>query len=83
MWWRRVEYLHATQSRDPSPEAEPDGGPLGVELGIVHLATDSDGVTISGAVVKQARARYRSRRQCRHSVTTKNAKRRLRKDVDH
>jgi putative transposase len=78
---RGVYYLHVTQSREASPEAEPASGTLGVDLGIMNLATDSDGETFSGAIVKQARARYHTRRQRLQKVGTKNAKRRLRKNA--
>ena len=49
-----------------------------MDLGIVQLATDSDGQSFSGAHVKAARARYHLRRQRLQQVGTKNAKRRLR-----
>src|SRR6185437_1390046 len=60
---------------------EPDGGTLGVDLGIVNLATDSEGETFSGAKVKHARQRYHTRRQRLQKANTKNAKRRLRKNA--
>ena len=47
----------------------------------MNLATDSEGETFSGATVKQARARYHTRRQRLQKVNTKNAKRRLRKNA--
>ncbi len=82
VWRRGIYYLHVTQSREALcvPPA-PDGGTLGVDLGIVQLATDSDGQTFSGAQVKQARARYHTRRQRLQKADTKNAKRRLRKNA--
>jgi putative transposase len=92
---RGVYYLHVTQSREApdTPEQAPEGGTLGVDLGIVNLATDSDGEAFSGTAVKKARARYHTRRQRLQQVGTKNAKRRLRqnagrerrfqKDVNH
>ena len=93
VWRRDVYYLHVTQSRQAPPETAPDGGTLGVDLGIVNLATDSTGETFSGAKVKQARARFHTRRQRLQKVNTKHAKRRLRqnagrerrfqKDVNH
>jgi len=52
VWRDGVYYLHVTQSREAPSEVEPDGGMLGVDLGIVNLATDSDGETFSGARVK-------------------------------
>jgi IS605 OrfB family transposase len=54
---------------------------LGVDLGIVNLATDSDGQVFSGAMVHTVRARYHRRRQRLQKVGTKNAKRRLRKNA--
>lgn len=48
-----------------------------MDLGIVNLATDSDGVAYSGLQVEQARQRYQRRRSALQSVGTKNAKRRL------
>jgi putative transposase len=93
VWRRGVYYLHVTQGREAEPETEPDGGTLGVDLGIVNLATDSDGQTFSGAMIHTVRARYHLRRQRLQQVNTKNAKRRLRqnagkerrfqKDVNH
>jgi putative transposase len=56
-------------------------GTLGIDLGIVDLATDSMGEAFSGAAVQQARARYHTRRQRLQQVGTKNAKRRLRKNA--
>jgi IS605 OrfB family transposase len=86
VWRAGVYYLHVTQSREALGAVEPDGGTLGVDLGIVNLATDSDGETCSGAQVKQARVRYHLRRQRLQkanikNATTKNAKRRLRKNA--
>lgn len=81
VWRRGVYYLHVTQRREAPDTTEPDGGTLGVDLGIVNLATDSDGETFSGATVKKARQRYHTRRQRLQKVNTKNAKRRLRKNA--
>ena len=53
-------------------------GVLGVDLGIVNLATDSDGETHSGAVIERVRQRYQARRKRLQSVNTKNSTRRLR-----
>ena len=83
VWRRGVYYVHVTQSREApdTPDQEPDGGVLGVDLGIVNLATDSEGETFSGEKVKNARQRYHTRRQRLQKVGTKNAKRRLRKNA--
>jgi putative transposase len=78
VWREGVYYLHITQSREAPPEAAPDGATLGVDLGIVNLATDSEGEHFTGAMVHLVRNRYHLRRQRRQPVGTKNAKRRLR-----
>jgi putative transposase len=87
-----VWYLHVTQTKaDPAPD-EPTGF-LGIDLGIVNLAADSDGETYTGADVECRRRWYRARRAALQRVHTKSAKRRLRqlkrrqrrfqKDTDH
>jgi putative transposase len=87
-----VWYLCITQTKaDPAPD-EPTGY-LGVDLGIVNLATDSDGTTYSGERVERVRTRYAGRRRALQSVKTKSAKRHLKrlsgkqrrfqKDVNH
>src|SRR5215469_11727564 len=78
VWRAGTYYLHVTQSRDAPPEAEPNGGTLGVDLGIVNLATDSEGERFTGAQVQTVRARYHLRRRHLQKVGTRNAKRRLR-----
>jgi len=61
----------------------PDGAPLeptdvlGVDLGIVNIATDSTGETFSGDAVEANRVKYATRRAVLQSVGTKSAKRRL------
>jgi putative transposase len=78
--WRDGEYyLHITQSRAAPPEAEPDGGALGVDLGIANVATDSEGEHFTGAIVHVVRNRYHLRRQRLQEVGTRNAKRRIRR----
>ena len=69
-------YLLVTCNVDVPPPAEVDDA-LGVDLGIVNLATDSDGESYSGAQVEQTRQRYAKRRSALQSVGTKSAKRRL------
>ncbi len=68
-------------------------GVLGVDLGIVNLATDSDGETFSGAKVDATRERYAKLRTNLQKANTRSAKRHLkrlsnreskfRKDVNH
>ena len=53
-------------------------GVIGVDLGIVHIATDSDGNTHSGQQIDRVRDRYHLRRQRLQAVGTRNSRRRLR-----
>jgi transposase len=67
-----------TQSKaDPRPD-EPTGW-LGVDLGIVNLATVSDGETHSGKAVETKRQWYANRRAALQKVGTKSAKRHLKR----
>ena len=50
---------------------------LGVDLGIVNLAADSDGETYSGATVDVKRRHYEKLRSSLQRVGTKNSRRRL------
>jgi hypothetical protein len=52
---------------------------LGVDVGIVNLAVDSDGETHAGSQVEHKRQWYANRRKALQSVGTKSAKRRLQK----
>lgn len=53
--------------------------PLGVDLGVANIATDSDGNVYSGSKVKNIRFRHRRLRSALQSAGTKSAKRHLRK----
>ena len=71
-------YLCLTQTKvAPAPD-EPTGW-LGVDLGIVNLATDSDGEVYSGKNTERKRQWYTSRRAALQKVGTKSAKRRLKR----
>lgn len=66
----------------PEPPAEPVEdtlGTLGVDLGIVNLATDSDGETFSGAAIEHTRQRLGTLRAALQTRGTKSAKRHLKK----
>lgn len=80
VWKRGVYYLHVTQSQGAPSLPEDDGQRLGVDLGIVNLATDNDGQTFTGAQVRAVRQRYHKRRQILQRVGTQSAKRRLKKN---
>src|SRR5262245_42437911 len=54
VWRDGVYYLHITQSGELleiAGAAEPEGGTLGVDLGITNLATDSEGEHFTGKLV--------------------------------
>jgi putative transposase len=78
VWRAGVYYLHVTQSREAPLETASDGGTLGVDLGIVNLATDSEGEHFTGKIIPIVRGRYYLRRQRLQKVGTKSSKRRLR-----
>ena len=58
---------------DPEPAEEP----LGVDLGIVNLATDSDGQTYSGAAIEHTRQQVGTLKAALQTRGTKSAKRHL------
>jgi len=61
----------------------PDGAPieptdfLGVDLGIVNLATDSDGTTYTGAAVERVRRKHAKQRRALQRRNTRGAKKKL------
>jgi hypothetical protein len=71
-------FLHLVQ-HTPAPPSDDPTGYLGVDLGIVNVATDSTGQTFTGALVRavrEKRARQRRRLQTRN---TRRSRARLRK----
>ena len=78
VWRRGIYYLNVTQSKE-APEQIESTDTLGVDLGVVRLATDSEGESFSGAKVHEVRMRYHKRRQVLQQVSTRSAKRRLKK----
>ena len=68
--------MNVTQSKD-TPEQIETNETLGVDLGVVQLATDSTGESFSGAKVHEVRTRYQKRRSELQRVDTRSAKRRL------
>lgn len=73
-----VFFLAVTIDR-PTPPAEQPSDTLGVDLGIVNLATDSDGETFSGAAVEHTRQRLLKLRAALQKRGTKSAKRHLKR----
>ena len=69
-------YIHVWCEFDDLAVLTPNGF-LGVDLGIVNLATDSDGNVYSGANVEATRERISSLRAALQSKGTKSAKRHL------
>ena len=68
----------AVKFPDP-PKADVSGGVLGVDLGIVELATDSEGQSYSGEPVKAVRCRVREHRRQVQKKKTRSAFKRLQK----
>lgn len=62
-------------------EAEPftPEGVIGIDLGIVHIATDSEGNKYTGEAVKRVRKRYRRLRQELQALKTRSARKRMAK----
>ena len=77
----------------PEAPATPPTGFLGVDLGIVQIASDSDGQSFSGAAVENTRRRYHTARRALQANGSRSAKRhlkrinrkeaRFRKDTNH
>ncbi len=78
--YRKGTFYLAVTLEVPEPEVNmPEGGTLGVDLGIVNLATDSEGESFSGERIEKARAHYASLRGRLQKRGTKSAKRHLKK----
>jgi len=73
-----IFYL-ATVVDAPEPTPDDPTGTLGVDLGVVNLAVDSDGEFYSGAPVDKVRERIDALKGTLQSVGTKSAKRHLKK----
>lgn len=63
----------------PEPAPDEPQGTLGVDLGIVNLATDSDGQTFSGGQIERTRKKMLALRSALQAKGTKSAKRHLKK----
>jgi putative transposase len=72
-------YLAIAVKTTEPPKSETPGGVLGVDLGIVEIATDSEGHSYSGAAVKSVRRRVRRIRRLLQAKGTRSAKRHLKK----
>src|SRR2546429_3493254 len=63
----------------PTPPLEEMTDTLGIDLGIINLATDSEGETFSGEAVEKNRKRHHALRQRLQKRGTKSAKRHLKR----
>src|SRR5437764_1722556 len=77
----RLSWLSAVSARPPklTSEIRAFNQTLGVDLGIINLATDSEGETFSGEQVERNRKRHHALRQRVQKRGTKRAKRHLKK----
>jgi putative transposase len=78
IWRDGVFYLYATIEVPEPPPGEPEEY-LGIDLGIVNLAADSDGGTYSGEAVERHRRIDARRRRNLQRRGTKAARRKLRR----
>jgi putative transposase len=77
--YRKGVFYLAVTLEVPTPLPQESGDTLGVDLGIVNLATDSTGETFSGQAVEHNRRRHHALRQRLQKRGTKSAKRHLKK----
>lgn len=77
--WRDGTFYLAVTLDVPEPTPDEVTETLGIDLGIVNLATDSDGDTFSGEQVEKVRTRMHALRQRLQKRGTKSAKRHLKK----
>ncbi len=77
--YRKRTFYLAVTLEVPTPEPDNVSGILGIDLGIVNLATDSEGESFSGKAVEKVRQRHTALRQRLQKRGTKSAKRHLKK----
>jgi putative transposase len=75
--YRKNQFFLATTVEVPDGTPFTPEGYLGVDLGIVSLATTSDGTSFTGEAVEWVRTRYDTLRATLQSIGTKSAKRHL------
>ncbi len=75
----RGEFYLFTTCEVETPETKDVQNYLGVDLGIVNIAADSDGETFKGEAVEQHRRKFSHRRRNLQRKGTKAAKRKLKK----
>lgn len=72
-------FLHATIEAPEAPQTDPVNGFLGVDLGIVNIATSSDGDRAAGSRLNRYRQRQRRLRARLQAKKTSSARRLLKK----
>jgi putative transposase len=77
--YRKGVFYLAVTLEVPTPISDEVSDTLGIDLGIVNLATDSKGETFSGEAVEHNRQRLHALRQRLQKRGTKSAKRHLKK----
>src|SRR2546421_8937393 len=77
--YRQGVFYLAVTLEVPAPTPDETTDILGIDLGILILATDSEGETFSGEQVEKTRKRYAALRQRLQKRGTKSAKRHLKK----
>ncbi len=77
--YRKGEFYLAVTLDVPEPLPDAPQETLGVDLGIVNLATDSEGESFSGQAVERNRKRHAALRKRLQKCGTKSAKRHLKK----
>jgi IS605 OrfB family transposase len=77
--YRKGQFYLAVTLDVPEPTPDTPDGTLGIDLGMVNLATDSEGETFSGEAVERNRKRHHTLRQRLQKRGTKSAKRHLKK----
>ena len=78
LYRKGVFYLAVTLDV-PTPEPQETSDTLGVDLGLINLATDSTGASFSGELVEKNRQRHHALRQRLQKRGTQSAKRHLKK----
>ena len=74
-----VFYLYCTIDLPTPPPADVSNGVLGIDLGMVQIASDSEGNQYSGEQVNAVRKRVREHRRQLQQRATNSAKKRLRR----
>ncbi len=77
--YRNGTFYLAVTLEMPEPTPDTPDSTLGVDLGIINLATDSEGESFSGEAVEKNRKRHHALRQRLQKRGTRNAKRHLKK----